>query len=265
MYIQKYLVFVGAEKMDSTKSFDGIANYYLTARPAYAPEFIKYLFTEQGMSDKSIIADIGSGTGKFARQLLENRCFVFCVEPNNDMRNAALIELDGYEKCTVLNGTADNTTLENNSVDYITVAQAFHWFDVGGFQKECKRILKPDGKAILVWNIRDMATSVNKESYKIYKEYCPSFKGFGGGIKKDDERIRSFFSDNYEYITFDNPLIYDKDKFIKRCLSGSYSLKETDTRYIEYMDALNCLFERYSTNEIMEMPNQTVAYIGNVR
>ena len=144
----------------------------------------------------------------------------------------------------------------------ITTAQAFHWFDVEAFQKECKRILKPNGKAVLIWNMRDMTAKVNEESYAIYKKFCPQFKGFGGGIEKDDARIKKFFSDKYESVVFNNPLFYDKEKFIRRSLSGSYSLKEGDIQYQEYIDALENLFDKYAVDGMLEMPNQTIAYIG---
>lgn len=112
--------------------------------------------------------------------------------------------------------------------------------------------------------MRDMSNVVNQRSYEVYLKYCPDFKGFGGGIKKDDVRIKQFFNDNYEYIKFDNPLFYDKDKFISRSLSGSYSLKQEDDDYDEYVGELSRLFEQYSENGELTMANKTIVYIGKV-
>ncbi len=250
--------------MDNTQNFSGRADNYLIGRPAYAELFIEYLYSEQGCSDRSIIADIGSGTGKFARQLLDKGSTVSCVEPNEDMRNAAIKELCRYEKFNSVNGSAADSMLEDKTADFVTAAQAFHWFDVDMFYKECKRILKPDGKVILIWNMRDTSAEINRFSYDIYAEYCPAFRGFSGGIQKDDERIKQFFHNKYEYIEFDNPLIYDKDKFIRRSLSGSYSLKCGDDNYQEYMEALSRLFDKYAKDDVVTVPNKTVAYIGSV-
>lgn len=187
---------------------------------------------------------------------------VCCVEPNDDMRNTAEKELVKYAGFHAVKGTASQTMLDSHSVDFITTAQAFHWFDVLEFKKECSRILKPDGRIFLIWNMRDMSCEINKKSYEIYSMYCPAFKGFGGGIQKDDPRIKEFFDDNYEYIEFEHPLVYDKEKFISRILSGSYSLKTGDERYEEYMDALIRLFDYYADNEKLVMPNKTVVYTG---
>lgn len=96
----------------------------------------------------------------------------------------------------------------------MTAAQAFHWFIPFLFKKECKRILKKNGLVFLIWNIRDMTDEINRESFKIYSEYCPKFKGFGGGIQKDDMRIKQFFGGKYDYLEFENPLLYDKQRFI---------------------------------------------------
>ena len=120
----------------------------------------------------------------------------------------------------------------------------------------------------MVWQngyiMRDMASEINQVSFEIYSKYCPNFKGFGGGIQKDDIRIKQFFEDKYEYVEFDNPLFYDKSKFISRSLSGSYSLKNGDDNYNEYIDTLSNLFENYSKDNVLTMANKTVAYIGRL-
>ena len=77
-----------------------------------------------------------------------------------------------------------------------------YWFDVFHFRQECLRIMKEGAKAILVWNIRDDNDPLNQELYRVYSEHCPQFKGFGGGIVKDDQRIKDFFGVSYDYLSF---------------------------------------------------------------
>ena len=250
--------------MDSTKKFDGYANDYSVGRSGYATELIDCLYNKYGVSKTSIITDIGSGTGKFAKQLLDRGSHVYCVEPNDDMRRVAEEELNTYSGFHSVNGDAENTTLDDNSIDFITTAQAFHWFDVQKFRRECKRILKSGGKVFLIWNVRNMDEALNKELYQIYRKYCPNFKGFSGGIEKDDQRILDFFDEKYEYVAFDNPLYLDRERFIARSLSGSYSLKEGDKEYTEYMKAIEAAFEKYANKGIVSIANRSVAYIGNV-
>ena len=250
--------------MDNTKKFSNRAEDYTNGRPSYAQSFINMLYDELGFNENSVIADIGSGTGKLSKQLLEKGSKVFCVEPNDDMRRIAEKELSQFDKFISVNGTSSDTKLEDNSVDFITVAQAFHWFDADEFKKECKRILKDNGKVILIWNTRDLNSEFNKKSYSIYKKYCPEFKGYHGGMKDDDSRISDFFNGNCERISFENPLEFTKEKYIKRSLSASYSLKEGDKNFEQYLKELGNLFDSFAQNGIVLMKNNTVAYAGKI-
>lgn len=45
---------------------------------------------------------------------------------------------------------AENTDIVDNMLDYITVAQAFHLFQNTETLRELKRILKPDGRLIII-------------------------------------------------------------------------------------------------------------------
>ena len=248
--------------MDGTRKFSGLADVYARGRPSYAEALLEALYTRYGFSERSVVGDIGSGTGKFARQLLDRGSFVYCVEPNGDMRAAAGRELAAYPNCRIVDGTADSTTLADGSVDFVTAAQAFHWFDPHAFQKECGRILKKEGKALLIWNMRGMTDPVNQACFEIFRRYCPAFQGFGGGIQRDDIRIRQFFGGSYTYMEYENPLCYDRVRFISRSLSGSYSLRPGDKDYASYLEALTELFDRYARNKVLCIPNKTVAYMG---
>ena len=250
--------------MDNTKKFDGIANEYTQSRPSYSAEFIECLFDKYGFSASSVVADIGSGTGKFAKQLLDKCCNVFCVEPNTDMRLVAEKELCEYPNFKSVAGSAENTKLPDSSVDFITTAQAFHWFDTKNFKEECSRIIKPNGKAFLIWNTRDTEALINQKLHSVYSKYCPDFKGFSGGTKPHDDRIKYFFDNNYEYITFDNPLYFDREKFINRSLSGSYSLKKGDSNFDLYIEEIENIFDEFETDGIVKIENLTVAYVGTV-
>lgn len=149
-------------------------------------------------------------------------------------------------------------------IDFITVAQAFHWFDGEGFKKECKRIGKLDSKVILIWNSRVSSSNLIKENAQICKKYCPNFKGFSGGMENPDDHIRQFFDNQYEKLRFENNLKFDKIRFIERNLSASYSLKETDEGYKDYIFELERLFDKYASDDSLIMENDTVAYIGKV-
>src|SRR5437016_7060109 len=139
---------------DATQRFSSRVEDYARYRPGYPPEVIQLLKTECGLSAESVVADVASGTGIFTRMLLENRCRVFGVEPNVEMRHAAEEFMAGHARFKSLNGTAESTTLPDHSVDIITAAQAAHWFDPSKARQEFVRILKPGGWTVLMWNDR---------------------------------------------------------------------------------------------------------------
>ena len=248
--------------MDTSKIFDGYAKDYTVGRPDYAPELIECMYGDHGFSKDSVIADVGSGTGKFARHLIERGSEVYCVEPSDDMRQTAENELSGYPNFHSVKGDAEHSNLEDSSVDFVTTAQAFHWFDVERFRAECKRILKSGGRVFLIWNMRGESDALNREMHEIYEKYCPDFRGFNGGIKKDDERIKHFFENGYEYISFDHPLYLDRDTFIARSLSGSYSLQSGDKDFDIYMSEIEDVFEKNSVDGMVTIANMSVAYFG---
>lgn len=247
--------------------FDGMGQVYAQFRPSYPQEFISYLYAKVRLQADSVLADIGSGTGILTRQLLEQGSIVYAVEPNPDMRAVAEQALKGFENFASVNGTAEKTTLAENSVDCITVAQAFHWFDRPQFQKECRRILKKDGKVVLVWNSRDFESLLVRENDQINRKYCPNFKGFIGGMRGavDEGDFDDFFVGGYEIKAFSHPLRFDKQGFIGRNLSASYALKADDPNYTAYITELDALFEKYAVSNTLIMPNITRCYVGSVQ
>ncbi|MDL2220549.1 class I SAM-dependent methyltransferase [Eubacteriales bacterium OttesenSCG-928-N14] len=181
--------------MGSEKKFTGKSALYSKFRPSYPQSLLQYLYTDIGFQQSSTIADIGAGTGIFSKMLLEQGSQVICVEPNADMLCAAKRELADYPNCLYVHAMAENTTLPEQSVDFITVAQAFHWFDRSRFKTECQRILRPEGKVILIWNSRIENDALTLDNAKINKALCPNFSGFSGGSRQEPQAYADFFRD----------------------------------------------------------------------
>ena len=131
----------------STARFSDRVENYVRYRPGYPVEVIELLRAECGLRPDHVVADVASGTGIFTRLLLENGNRVFAVEPNAEMRAMGAQVLAGYEKCMMVAGTAEETTLGTASVDFVTAAQAAHWFDLKRTRAEFKRILLRGGGA----------------------------------------------------------------------------------------------------------------------
>ncbi|MGG1634215.1 class I SAM-dependent methyltransferase [Paenibacillus sp. NRS-1760] len=251
--------------MGTKDNFTGKATIYSEYRSNYPMAYMNYLIQSNNLSPDHTVADIGSGTGILTKQLLDQDLKVIAIEPNEDMRSTAEKELNHYAKFTSINGAAEHTPLQGQSIDLITVAQAFHWFDKEQFKLECQRILKPDANVALVWNSRDASSELVIENAAICQKYCPAFKGFSGGIDKTPDVYEQFFRNgSYEFKVFEYHLEFDLDRFIGRNLSGSYAPKETDEQYEPFIQSLSELYAKYSKNDVLIMPNLTRSYMGNV-
>ena len=139
---------------DNTKRFSNRVDNYVKYRPSYPKEIISFLENAIQFKNDFVVADIGSGTGILSKMFLDNGNTVYAVEPNTAMRNKAEELLKNYPLFKSIDGTAEQTTLQNSSIDIITAAQAFHWFDAEKTKAEFRRILKPGGYCCLIWNER---------------------------------------------------------------------------------------------------------------
>ena len=137
-----------AEKAARARSFGVAADVYERARPLYPDEAIEWILPEGART----VLDLGAGTGKLTRALAARGLEVVAVEPLAEMRtNLAW----AAPEARILDGTAEAIPLEDDSVDLITVAQAWHWVDPARATAEAARVLRPGGTLALIWNRRD--------------------------------------------------------------------------------------------------------------
>ena len=248
--------------MDYTNRFSGKGEIYAKARPKYAAGLFDYLKNTMGISAGSVFADVGAGTGIFAGQLLDCGYRVFAVEPNADMRKKAEETLSGDRNFVSVIGSDGSMNLPDKSVDYVTAAQAFHWFDAEAFRRECRRVLKPGGKVMLVYNARDVKADCTKALASLHSRYNPEFHGFSNGMSH--EKCVNFFAGTCDVFRADNTQVYGRQGYVNRVLSSSYALKADDARYAEYLKDINEIFDTFSVDGFIAIPTETVAYVGTV-
>lgn len=229
-----------------TERFTDTVQDYIKYRPSYPKEVLQLLIDECDLTKNKIIADVGSGTGLLSKLFLDYGNIVYGVEPNQSMREAAEEYLKEYSNFYSVNGTAEATSLEDKSVDIITVGTAFHWFDVVKTKIEFRRILKKEGWVVLVWNVRNVKDSALLRDYEnLLLEYATDYKE-SNAIKFDKTAVEEFFSPHeMKTDSFKNIQQFDWDGFKGRLLSSSYSLRPGDARYEEMLKELKEIFERY--------------------
>ena len=250
------------------EQFTGKATVYAKHRPGYPEAYLQYLYSEVSLNAQSVIADIGSGTGILTKMLLDRGSTVFAVEPNADMRAAAeqILNARARPNFHSIPAAAESTTLPDNSMDAITVAQAFHWFDRQRFKTECQRILKPNAPVALVWNLRDPESPLVCENEALIHRHCPQFKGFSGRVNcADPQQFADFFyNGECDYRIFRHDLEFDEEGFIGRNLSGSYAPQAGAVEYAPFVAAIKKLFAAHSKNGVITLPNVTQSYVGKI-
>lgn len=140
----------------AARGFQAGAAAYEAARPGYPDDALATLTTELGITAGTRVCDLAAGTGKLTRRLVELGADVVAVEPVAAMRAQAEATAPGARHA---DGTAESIPLPDGSVDVVTVAQAFHWFDAEAALAEIARVLAPGGGLALLWNERDERTA----------------------------------------------------------------------------------------------------------
>jgi SAM-dependent methyltransferase len=211
---------INPEQLQPTTRFSDRVNNYAKFRPSYPEEVIGFLQQTIGLQKEWTIADIGSGTGIFSELLLSNGYKVWGVEPNKEMREEAEKNLAGFKKFTSINGKAEQTFLTGNSIDLITVAQAFHWMDRDAAKEEFRRILNPKGFIVLLWNIRLTHTPFLKALEELKIKFGTDYKA--GRMTKEKDIAAFFHPEPLTQKDFYQVQILDYEALKGQLLSSSY-------------------------------------------
>ena len=140
--------------MRPSERFSGLVDDYVRYRPGYPPEALEPLRRDCGLGPGATVADVGAGTGIWTGRLLDAGCRVLALEPNRQMREAGRRRLGETARLSWREGSAEATGLDDGSVDLVTAAQAFHWFDRPRARTELRRVLAPGGWMAVIWNER---------------------------------------------------------------------------------------------------------------
>jgi len=243
-----------------------IKKVYDEYRPEYPKEVITVILQMCGIlpNQNTCVADIGSGTGKLTKLLLDKGFKVFGVEPNEDMRSVAEHKLAGYSNFNSINATAEDTGLDNSNISLITSAQSFHYFDREKAKEEFKRILVPNGKVALLWNSRSRESDfVNEYERIIYtlhsKDITPSY----AQDKMQDSTFQSFFS-RYDKTTMPTQQVLDYEGLWGRTLSNNHTPKPDELNYAKLQKLIMQLFERYQVDGKVVFPYTTRIIVGEI-
>ncbi|UQZ81039.1 ubiquinone/menaquinone biosynthesis methyltransferase [Paenibacillus konkukensis] len=240
--------------------FENKAKAYAAGRPTY-PEEILSKIQELGIGKDSVIADIGAGTGLLTNLLCKLDCKIIAVEPDVQMLNECRQYCSAHKNIEYIHATAERTPLAEHSIDVITIASAFHWFDKELSKAEFKRILKKDGYVILLWNMMQKNSEFAKEYVKTLGKYTVKHTAGNANIDPDKEKL-NFFGQGYSIQYYDNWQRFNQEGIIGNALSLSYTPSKLDMHYDEFVQELRNLFLKYQEGGEVTVHYQTEVCIA---
>lgn len=247
----------GGQAAFSTKVAD-----YVASRPDYATALLVTLRERCGLAAGACIADVGAGTGILSRSLLDRGFQVIAVEPNEAMRAAAEAALAGRAGYRSVAGSAEAMPLPAGSVNLITAAQAFHWFDPEPARRECLRVLKPHGQVALIWNDR----TANDPLQSVLDDIAARF----GGAKRsamvaqgERANLEVFFGRaKWEEFAWPHEQQLTEAGMLSLVFSRSYIPARDSAAGREVAAEVSRVFHRFATDKWITIRYATVLVLG---
>lgn len=250
---------------DPLARFSDRAESYAQYRPHYSPDVVNAVQQSCGLRPEHVIADVGCGPGLLAEVFLENGNRVIGVEPNREMRLAGEKYLAPYPNFSMVDGSAETTSLPAASVDFVIAGQAFHWFRPPEARVEFARILKPGGWAVLVWHDRDIDSTPFLRAYEAFvHRHSDDYEQVTHKYLASYEALQRFFAPNVvKLIKQHNQQLLDYDGLRGRLLSSSY-IPKSGEKYEAMMQALPRLFSEHAVDDCVVLEYDTKIYYGHL-
>jgi SAM-dependent methyltransferase len=235
-------------------SFGVAAAEYERGRPSYPDAAVDWMIPAGTRS----VVDLGAGTGKFTKSLVERGLMVTAVDPSAGM----MAELRASSPdVRALEGTAESIPLPDNSVELATSAQAWHWVDDELGFPEVARVLKPGGSLSLVWNFRANADGWMKELAAIIDDREENVE------VESIRRAHPLFVD-FEYEVFPWTQTVTREGLLDLVRSRSVFIIASPDERGRVLEGVNQLLDTHASTigrTSFDLPYRTHAFRGRVK
>lgn len=248
-----------------TERFSNRVGDYVRHRPGYPAGLVAWLHGTQGIDAGLQVADVGAGTGISTRMWHGAGHEVVAVEPNAAMREAGMAGFTGDPRVRWVAGSAEATTLADASVDVVSAAQAFHWFDPAPTRAEWTRVLRPGGLAVLLWNLRAVDRSPLMAEYEALQHAHGIDYARVAERHPDDDAIARWYGGGLRATaSFPHVQRLDFDGLLGRLLSSSWAPQAGHPEYAPMVEALRALFDRHAVDGRVDFDYNARAFVGTL-
>lgn len=200
--------------------------------------------------------DLGAGTGKLTRSLLEAGHDVVAADPSEAMLHHLMTALPDVEARV---GTAETIPVPDASIDVVAVAQAFHWFDYETAMPEIARVLRPSGHLALVWNMRDASVPWVDELWTLINPEEPpriELADMGGGALFGAGALFG----SAESATFSYTQTLDREGLIGLVTSRSYVAVLTPEERAPLLEAVSAIYDEHARPDGIDLSYLTQCF-----
>ncbi len=250
---------------DAKQRFSSRVSDYVRYRPDYPSEILPLLEKWCSLRPEHTIADIGSGTGLLSRLFLEYGNRVFGVEPNAEMRAAGEEFLRSFPKFTSIAGSAEATTLPTDSVDFVAAGQAFHWFQLPAAREEFHRILRAQGRAVIIWNERLLDETPFLRAYEsLLLRFGTDYSKVSESYPRAEQMLEFFHPNEFTSHALPNFQEFDFAGLSGRLRSSSYAPAPGHPQFEPMMRELRRIFDAHQEGGVVRMEYRTRVYAGKL-
>lgn len=226
-------------------SFGSDAARYDRARPTYPAELVDDLMAGHPWH----VLDIGCGTGKAGRLLVNRGCQVLGVEP--DERMAAMARTYGLD---VEVAPFEQWNAAGRHFDLAISAQAWHWIEPVAGLRRVADVLLPDARFGIFWNHASYGEDLRGGLDEIYARVAPGITdravivGNVPNARLDDD-VRAMTSSSQFTPPEDHRyawhLDYTTDDFLELLRTHSDHMLLPDDRRAQLLDEVGALVDRH--------------------
>lgn len=253
-------------QIDTVARFSNKARDYARFRRDYPDVAIAAIIDLAGLNSRSVVADIGAGPGMATRHFLGKVARVYAVEPNDEMRGAAIAALGNHAGFVAVAGRAEATTLANGCIDLIVAGRSLHWFDPEPARREFHRILRRKPATGWLAVLRDQRTQ--EELQQAVRAFCTAENGCRD---REDvhhiERVEPGFyfgHEDFQRLQFPGVAEQSWEEFLGDITTRSTTPDPGHPLRPRFEQAARAVFDRFAVGERLVITYDTVVLLGQV-
>lgn len=208
--------------MNTKDLFSGHANIYSAFRPNYPEALFEFIF--QFVKNKEDAWDCATGNGQVARRLAES----FRKVEATDLSEKQIDQAVRVRNIVYSVSRAEVTPFPDASFDLITVGQALHWFHVGEFYNEVRRVARRDAM-LACWGYGNISINPELDAHILHFYSAVVGKYWDSARHHVETEYRDI---PFPFTTIESPRFFIEQRWTLNHLSGYLESWSATQRYI---------------------------------